>query len=984
MTANEYVNVLVFVLSHSNRKKDGVSGPERRMAIRNTWKKSIPANSLFWFILDQASSDDLRENETYSDMLFLDTLQQGQAVGFGIKLKKLTQWALSKYKFDAMMRIDDDNYMCMDHLLHDLKTVISTSRNFVWGWWFGPRMSMNEDHNIQGPWGQVADEFCSVFSGENNARNNWRPDEMGFIVGYDVLKTVFMQSNNGATLPVFNLMDETLMRWLRWQNVTYVIDNSRFFRGQGAYTPKLPTPVDRDDFCDHYISFHKAHPTAMAKLWHRQGTKQYKPISIHPKCISASTPASNFSTIIDNQAKTHTLAQTKKSNDKSEARKLLSAFEKRLDMDDDTWMGVKAKTFGSDEQRAFYRLFRFLWKSKMYPLDVKSKQEFHTEPNWGSKRGHPIGRYYLHRWLEQKDIDIQKNGQQQARCLEIGDGHFVKDNRDRAWKQRPGKMIRSCSDGSLSLDLSDPRADLHANLESPFKTLKEKSKLHELQAGFDIIVCAQVFEHIDFPLEAMKGLASLLRVDGVILFSVPFISNPVHGHDVHRFTKTGVENLAKAAGLTVISNEPMGNSLTTIGYLLDLSSDDFTEDELLSKDDHQYVGVYSVLKKIKHSDLVPRFASNIFGTSGKSFSGKIMREFDPSSIETGVSVEKIDVTMARDKQSCVVWAVVTTIFDPSDAVKMISSHADFCLVVVLDKKSRPETWDAMNQMRNVHVLSVKEQERIFPVFSSLLPWNHFGRKNVGYLFAITMGAEAIWDFDDDNIGIPSVKIPETAMEPTGSHKTVNPYPYFGTHETRSWPRGLPFDDIKNELPQNIETQLHEHKVGVIQNLANVEPDVDAVYRFTREVPFNFTNSDAIPFLVPKHSFAPFNAQATLWFKCAFRFMLLPITVHGRVSDIWRSYIAQSMFHHEEIRTLFVFPHIVQVRNPHQNKNDFAAENPLYERAGALVDVLQSEKFKSLKAVYESLYERGFLDLQDVKLLQVWENIIAPYHPIHKF
>lgn len=989
VTANGYVNVLVFVLSHSNRKKDGVSGPERRMAIRNTWKKSIPANSLFWFVLDQGSNDDMRENETYSDMLFLDTLQQGQAVGFGIKLKKLTQWALSKYKFDAMMRIDDDNYMCMDHLLHDLKTVILTSRNFVWGWWFGPRMSMNEDHNIQGPWGQVADEFCSVFSGENNARNNWRPDEMAFIVGYDVLKTVFMQSKNGVTLPVFDLMDETLMKWLRWQNVTYVIDNSRFFRGQGAYTPKLPTPVDRDDFCDHYISFHKAHPTAMAKLWQRQGTKQYKQISIHPKCISPSTSVSKFGTVIDNQAKTHTPAQTKKrdqisdtqattnSNDKSEARKLLSAFEKRLDMDNDTWMGVKAKTFGSDEQRAFYRLFRFLWKSKMYPLDVKSKQEFHTEPNWGSKRGHPIGRYYLHRWLEQKDTEIQKNGQQQARCLEIGDGHFVKDNRDRAWKQRPGKMIRSCSDTSLSLDLSDPRADLHANLESPFKTLKEKSKLHELQAGFDIIVCAQVFEHIDFPLQAMKGLASLLRVDGVILFSVPFISNPVHGHDVHRFTKTGVENLAKAAGLAVISNEQMGNSLTTIGYLLDLSSDDFTEDELLSKDDHQYVGVYSVLKKIKHSDLVPRFASNIFGTSGKSFSGKIIRKFDPSSIDAGVSVEKIDVTMVRDNQSCVVWAVVTTIFDPSDAVKMISSHADFCLVVVLDKKSRPEAWDAMNQMHNVHVLSVKEQERLFPVLSSLLPWNHFGRKNIGYIFAITMGADAIWDFDDDNIGIPSIKIPKTAMEPTGGHKTVNPYPYFGTHETRSWPRGLPFDDIKNELPQNIKTKLHEHKVGVIQNLANIEPDVDAVYRFTREVPFNFTNSDAIPFLVPKHSFSPFNAQATLWFKCAFRFMLLPITVHGRVSDIWRSYIAQSMFQHEEIRTLFVFPYIVQKRNPHQNKNDFAAENPLYEQAGALVDVLQSEKNKSLKSLYESLYERGFLDLQDVKLLQAWENIIAP-------
>ncbi len=32
-----------------------------------------------------------------------------------------------------------------------------------------------------------------------------------------------------------------------------------------------------------------------------------------------------------------------------------------------------------------------------------------------------------------------------------------------------------------------------------------------------------------------------------------------------------------------------------------------------------------------------------------------------------------------------------------------------------------------------------------------LPWNSFGRKNIGYLFAIAKGARVIWDFDDDNL-----------------------------------------------------------------------------------------------------------------------------------------------------------------------------------------------------------------------------------------
>ena len=36
-------------------------------------------------------------------------------------------------------------------------------------------------------------------------------------------------------------------------------------------------------------------------------------------------------------------------------------------------------------------------------------------------------------------------------------------------------------------------------------------------------------------------------------------------------------------------------------------------------------------------------------------------------------------------------------------------------------------------------------------FVDRLPWNSFGRKNVGYLYAISQGAKVIFDFDDDNI-----------------------------------------------------------------------------------------------------------------------------------------------------------------------------------------------------------------------------------------
>ena len=34
--------------------------------------------------------------------------------------------------------------------------------------------------------------------------------------------------------------------------------------------------------------------------------------------------------------------------------------------------------------------------------------------------------------------------------------------------------------------------------------------------------------------------------------------------------------------------------------------------------------------------------------------------------------------------------------------------------------------------------------------AKLLKWNHFGRKNIGYLYAIQQGASWVLDFDDDN------------------------------------------------------------------------------------------------------------------------------------------------------------------------------------------------------------------------------------------
>ena len=39
------------------------------------------------------------------------------------------------------------------------------------------------------------------------------------------------------------------------------------------------------------------------------------------------------------------------------------------------------------------------------------------------------------------------------------------------------------------------------------------------------------------------------------------------------------------------------------------------------------------------------------------------------------------------------------------------------------------------------------------------------------------------------------------------------------------------------------------RFGVLQSLADIQPDVDAIYRMTRETPFNFKRPIPIPSLV---------------------------------------------------------------------------------------------------------------------------------------
>ena len=364
-----------------------------------------------------------------------------------------------------------------------------------------------------------------------------------------------------------------------------------------------------------------------------------------------------------------------------------------------------------------------------------------------------------------------------------------------------------------------------------------------------------------------------------------------------------------------------------------------------------------------------------------SFSGERIRFFEQFTVAGDSKLRLVN----RDKNiSCVWWAVVTTIFKASEAVRKVARDPTWCLVIVGDKKTPPKS-EYMADIgapagKTVLYLSPDDQDRIFPLLSLVIPWNDMSRKNIGYMYAIKHGAELIWDFDDDNINL----LPENILDKVSHYRTpcaefsfhvFNPYPYFSVNETYTWPRGQPLEHIRNPATvPKLCLSNNRRNIGVIQSLANIEPDVDAVYRFTRNTPFKFgaTPSSHAPVVVPQNAFSPINAQATLWTKEAFLFLALPMSVNCRVSDIWRGYIAQYFFHKQSLHLVFVPPYIDQYRNVHDNLKDFNDELDSYQKSDKLLTWLDKKiHTNSMLELYKEMYERGYLEEKDLHFIAAW-------------
>jgi len=299
----------------------------------------------------------------------------------------------------------------------------------------------------------------------------------------------------------------------------------------------------------------------------------------------------------------------------------------------------------------------------------------------------------------------------------------------------------------------------------------------------------------------------------------------------------------------------------------------------------------------------------------------------------------------------------------------------------------------------VDFLSLSDQLSAGFALSELLPTGHYARKNIAYLHAIRSGAKCIYETDDDNAPLPSWR-PRTEIvasvrkiEPVsgpqefrGSERSpqwINVYRYF-SGDLDIWPRGFPLNEIRNDVNLSAcqPSSVSGAHAPVQQGLVNGSPDVDAVWRLTQDRPFEFDNRSSL-WLAPGQ-WCPFNTQSTWWWPVAYPLLYIPSHCSFRMSDIWKSFVAQRCLWAMGFGVVFHAPEVVQERNEHNLMKDFADELPGYLQNARIAEVLEWLELASganavgdnLHRCYEALIGEGIFPKEEAVLVEKWLEDVA--------
>lgn len=195
-----------------------------------------------------------------------------------------------------------------------------------------------------------------------------------------------------------------------------------------------------------------------------------------------------------------------------------------------------------------------------------------TEPfsrSWGFDRGGPVDRYYIERFLASHATDIR------GRTLEIA---------NRAYTERFGTDVATSE--VLHVEAGNPQATIVGDLADGAGLPGD---------AFDCFVLTQTLQSIYDVRAAVRTVHRILAPGGVVLATVPGISQILHPDfdmwgDYWRFTTLAMERLFTEAGFAANDLEVRahGNVLAATAFLYGLASRELTSAELDADDGANY------------------------------------------------------------------------------------------------------------------------------------------------------------------------------------------------------------------------------------------------------------------------------------------------------------------------------------------------------------------------------------------------------------
>jgi hypothetical protein len=320
--------------------------------------------------------------------------------------------------------------------------------------------------------------------------------------------------------------------------------------------------------------------------------------------------------------------------------------------------------------------------------------------------------------------------------------------------------------------------------------------------------------------------------------------------------------------------------------------------------------------------------------------------------------------------------VVTSIAKPNQVLQTLARgcrERSYQFIVIGDEAS-PKDF----QLEGCRFYGLEEQYATPFKLARLCPTRHYARKNLGYLLAIAGGASLIVETDDDNLPYEEFwreRVRNQAVQTIEAGGWVNVYRYFS--EAHLWPRGLPLEHIKDEIRPFEALSVRDVDAPIQQGLADENPDVDAIYRLVLELPQSFRKDRRLA--LNRGSWSPFNSQNTSWWRDAFPLLYLPAYCSFRMTDIWRSFVAQRIAWANGWSVLFHEPTVWQERNEHNLMRDFKDEVPGYLHNSAICEALDRLQLASgvehlgdnLQACYETLVSMSLVDRKELPLIAAW-------------